>query len=85
MVAAALVDAPNIDWTKDDGLYRRVQLFRRDVEDMMLGPLITYIKPSKTRTLIHWLPENIKELVQETRKHTENDYRKGQTKDSSVQ
>ena len=22
MAAAALVDAPNIDWTEDDGLYR---------------------------------------------------------------
>ena len=30
MAAAALVDAPNIDWTEDDGLYRRVELFRRD-------------------------------------------------------
>ena len=40
MAAAALVDAPNIDWTEDDGLYRRVELFRRDVENMMLGPLL---------------------------------------------
>ena len=42
MAAAALVAAPNIDWTEDDGLYRRVELFSRDVEDMMLGPLTTY-------------------------------------------
>ena len=76
MAAAALVDAPNIDWTEDDGLYRRVELFRRDVEDMMLGPLTTYKEPSKTRTLMHWLPENIKELVREVGKDTENDYRK---------
>ena len=76
MAAAALVDAPNIDWTEDDGLYRRVELFRRDVEDMMLGPLTTYKEPSKTRTLMHWLPENIKELVREAGKDTENDYKK---------
>ena len=63
MAAAALVDVPNIDWTEDDGLYRRVELFRRDVEDMMLGPLTTYKEPSQTRILMHWLPENIKELV----------------------
>ena len=63
MVAAALVEAPNIDWTEDDRLYRRVELFRRDVDDMMLGPLTTYKEPSKTRTLMCWLPENIKELV----------------------
>ena len=41
----------------------------------MLGPLTTYKEPSKTRTLMHWLPENIKELVQEAGKDTENDYR----------
>ena len=76
MAAAALVDAPNIDWTEDDGLYRRVELFRRDVEDMMLGPLTTYKELSKTRTLMHWLKENIKELVEKAGKDTENDYRK---------
>ena len=76
MAAAALVDAPNIDWTEDDGLYRRVELFSRDMEDMMLGPLVTHNKPSKTRTLMHWLPESMKELVWEARKDTENDYRK---------
>ena len=42
----------------------------------MLGPLTTYKEPSKTRTLMHWLLENIKELVWEARKDTENDYRK---------
>ena len=42
MAAAALVDAPNIDWTEDDGFYRRVELFRRDVDDMILDPLTTY-------------------------------------------
>ena len=63
MAVSALVDAPNIDWTEDDGLCRRVEMFRRDVEDMMLGPLTTYKEPSNTRTLMHWLPENIKELV----------------------
>ena len=76
MAAAALVDAPNIDCTEEDGLYRREELFRRDMEDMMLGLLTTYKEPSKTRTLMHWLPENIKELVQEAGKDTENDYRK---------
>ena len=68
MAAAALVDAPNIDCTEEDELYRRVEPFRRDVEDMMLGPLTTYKEPSKTRTLMHWLPENIKGLVQEAGK-----------------
>ena len=63
MAAAALVDALKIDWTEDDGLYRRVELFSRDVEDMMLGLLTTYKEPSKTRTLMLWLPENIKVLV----------------------
>ena len=63
-------------WTEDDGLYRRVELFRRDVEDMMFGPLTTYKELSKTRTLMHWLPENIKELVREAGKDTENVYRK---------
>ena len=76
MEPAGLVDAPNIDWTEDDGLYRRVEMFRRDVEDMMLGLLTTYKEPSKTRTLMRWLPENIKELVREAGKDTENDYRK---------
>ena len=42
----------------------------------MFGPLTTYKEPSKTRTLMHWLPENMKELVQEAGKDTENDYRK---------
>ena len=37
----------------------------------MLGPLTTYKEPSKTRTLMHWLPENIKELAQEAGKDTE--------------
>ena len=53
-----------------------MELFRRDVEDMMLGPLTTYKEASKIRTLMHWLPQNIKELVQEARKDTETDYRK---------
>ena len=73
MAAAALIDAPNIDRTEDVGLYRRVELFRRDVEDMMFGPLTAYKEPSKTRTLMHWLPENIKELVRKAEKDTENE------------
>ena len=44
-------------------------------EDIMLSPL-TYKEPSKTRTLMCWLPENIKELVRKAGKDTENDYRK---------
>ena len=53
-----------------------MELFRRDVEDMMLCPLTTYKEPSKTRTLMCWLPENTKELVPEAGKDTENNYRK---------
>ena len=51
MVAAALVDVPNIDWTKDDRLYRRVELFRRGVMDMMLSPLATYKDPQRLEHL----------------------------------
>ena len=42
----------------------------------MLGPLSTYKEPSKTRTLICWLPESIKELVQEVGILKHNDYKK---------
>ena len=42
----------------------------------MLGPLTTHKDPSKSLTLMHWLPENIKELVREAGKDTEKDYRK---------
>ena len=73
MAAAALVNAPSIDWTEDDGLHKRVEQFTRTVEDMMLGPLSTYKEP---RTLICWLPESIKELVQEAGILKHNDYKK---------
>ena len=76
MAAAALVNAPGIDWTEDDGLHKRVEQFTRTVEDMMLGPLSTYKEPSKTRTLICWLPESIKELVREVEVLKHNDYKK---------
>ena len=76
MAAAALVNAPSIDWTEDDGLHKRVEQFTRTVEDMMLGPLSTYKEPSKTRTLICWLPESIKELVREAGILKHNDYKK---------
>ena len=76
MAAAALVNAPSTDWTEDDGLHKRVEQFTRTVEDMMLGPLSTYKEPSKTRTLICWLPESIKELVWEAGILKHNDYKK---------
>ena len=43
---------------------------------IMLGPLSTNKEPAKTRTLMCWLPENIKELVREAGKDTENNYGK---------
>ena len=76
MAAVALVNAPSTDWTEDDGLHKRVEQFTRTVVDMMRGPLSTYKEPSKTRTLICWLPENIKELVQEAGILKHNDYKK---------
>ena len=42
----------------------------------MLGPLSTNKEPAKTRTLMCWLPENIKELVRGAEKDTENNYGK---------
>ena len=75
-MATALISPPAIDWTEDDGLYRRVQQFTKGVDDIMLGPLSTNKEPAKTRTLMCWLPENIKELVREAGKDTENNYTK---------
>ena len=75
-MATALISPPAIDWTEDDGLYGRVQQFTKEVDDIMLGPLSTNKEPAKTRTLMCWLPENIKELVQEAGKDTENNYAK---------
>ena len=75
-MATALITPPAIDWTEDDGLYGRVQQFTKGVEDIMLGPLSTNKEPAKTRTLMCWLPENIKELVREAKKDTENNYGK---------
>ena len=76
MATAALVNAPSTDWTEDDGLHKRVEQFTRTVEDMMLGTLSTYKEPSKTRMLICWLPESIKELVREAGILKHNDYKK---------
>ena len=75
-MATALINPPSIDWTKDDGLYRRMDQFTKGVDDIMLGPLASHKEPSKTRTLMCWLPENIKELVQEAGKDTANNYKK---------
>ena len=75
-MATALISPPAIDWTEDDGLYGRVQQFTKGVDDIMLGPLSTSKEPAKTRTLMCWLPENIKELVREAGKDTENNYGK---------
>ena len=73
-MATALISPTAIDWTEDDGLYGRVQQFTKGVDDIMLGPLSTNKEPAKTRTLMCWLPENIKELVREAEKDTENNY-----------
>ena len=73
-MATALISPPAIDWTEDDGLYGRVQQFTKGVDDIMLGPLSTNKEPAKTRTLMCWLPENIKELIREAEKDTENNY-----------
>ena len=62
-MAAGLTTAPSIDWTEDDGLYNRVQMFALHVEDMMDGPLATYKGTSKSKTLMCWLPDNIKTIV----------------------
>ena len=75
-MAAGLTTPPSIDRTADDGLYRQVEQFAQNVEDMMLGPLAPYKEPAKTRTLMCWLPEHIKELVQAAGKATENNYSK---------
>ena len=75
-MATALITPPAIDWTEDDGLYGRVQQFTKGVEDIMLGPLSNNKEPAKTRTLMCWLPEHIKELVREAKKDTENNYGK---------
>ena len=75
-MTTALINPPGIDWTEDDGLYRRVDQFTKGVDDIMLDPLATHKEPSKTRTLMCWLPENIKELVWEAGKDTKNSYKK---------
>ena len=75
-MATALINPPSIDWTEDDGLYRRVDQFTKGVDDIMLGPLASHKEPSKTRTLMCWLPENIKELVREAGKDTANNYKR---------
>ena len=62
-MATALVSPPSIDWTDDDGLYEWIQQFTKGVDDIMLGPLSINKEPAKTRTLMCWLPKNIKELV----------------------
>ena len=62
-MAAGLTTPLSIDWITDDGLYRRVEQFTQNIKDLMLGELATHKEPSKTRTLMCWLPENIKELV----------------------
>ena len=43
---------------------------------MMLGPLATTKEPTKTRTLMCWLPEKIKDIVRTAEKVTENNYSK---------
>ena len=75
-MATALITPPAIDWTEDEGLYIRVQQFTKGVEDIMLGPLANSKEPAKTRILMCWLPEHIKELVREEKKDTENNYSK---------
>ena len=75
-MATALISRPAIDWTEDDGLYGRVQQFTKGVDDILLGPLSTNKELAKTRTLMCWFPENIKELVREAGKDTENNYTK---------
>ena len=75
-MATALVSPPSIDWTEDDGLYERVKQFTKGVDDIMLGPLSTNKDQAKTRTLMCWLPENIKELVRGAEKDKENSYSK---------
>ena len=62
-MATALISPPALDWTEDDGLYRRVQQLTKGEDDIMLGPLSTNKEPAKTRTLMCWLLDNIKELV----------------------
>ena len=75
-MATALISPLAIDWTEDDRLYGRVQQFTKGVDDIMLGPLSTSKEPAKTRTLMYWLPKNIKELVREAEKDTGNNYGK---------
>ena len=75
-MAAVITTPPSIDWTEDDGLYQRVLQWTLNVEDMMLGPLATTKEPTKTRTLMCWLPEKIKDIVRAAEKVTENNYSK---------
>ena len=40
----------------------------KSVDDIMLGSLAIHKQPAKTRTLMCWFPENIKELFEEQAK-----------------
>ena len=47
----------------------------KGVDDIMLGSLAINKEPTRTKTLMCWLPENIKELVQETGKDIGNSWK----------
>ena len=47
------IEPPKMDWTKDSGLHERLSKWVIDVEDMMLGPLVSVPKNSKTRHLMY--------------------------------
>ena len=51
-----------------------VQYFTKGVGDIMFRLLFTNKEPAKTGILMCWPPENIKELVSEAGKDTENNY-----------
>ena len=61
-MTTALITPPSIDCTENDGLHRRVDQSTKGADDIILDPLAGYKEPSKTRTLMCWLHENIKEL-----------------------
>ena len=46
----------------------------KGVDDIMLGSLAINKEPTRTKTLMCWLPENIQELVQETGKDIGNSW-----------
>ena len=65
---------PQIDWSEGPKLYDRVISWSKDVQDIMLGPLVQVKKSSKTRYLMTWLHGKPKDLVRDLDLDDVDDY-----------